>query len=172
MNELSILMHLLSYKHSLHEIGASKKEILNTLNIKTKHKNAAFQELIKNLSNYVKPLGLCVKFNPLNNHWFLSKDQEISNILKANPFENKPRLAATLFVILVSCFQNSGKSDVKSIQKVRKKKTITNDLRDLEKMGYIVLNNESNEVKLTPLIGYELDLDDLLTKISLKVKNR
>ena len=46
MNELTILMHLLS-KRNKFEIGATQDEIVRTLNVKGKNKTIYFQNLIK-----------------------------------------------------------------------------------------------------------------------------
>jgi len=101
MNEISILMHMLSNKNNLYQIGASKREILHTLNVKNKNKSVYFQNLVTNLSKYIEPLGLQIRYNPINSYWFITYDSEISDLISANPFDNKPRLAATLFCTLV-----------------------------------------------------------------------
>ncbi|TFG01450.1 MAG: hypothetical protein EU539_14025 [Promethearchaeota archaeon] len=171
MNELSILMQLLSNKSNIHVIGTTKEEILKTLNITNKNKDIYFQELITNLSNYIEPLGLQVRYNPLNSHWFLSHDSEISDLVKVNPFDNKPSLAATLFCIIASCFKKSkGETTISEIKIMRNIKNIKEDLRELQKLGYIILNKDSKGVRLSPLIGYQLDLEKLLIKLGLKVK--
>ena len=106
MNEISILMHVLSSKNNRFQLGATKSEVLKELNITNKNKTVYFQNLIINLSNYIEPLGLQIRFNPIDSHWFISYEPDISNLISANPFEGKPRLAATLFCTLISCLQN------------------------------------------------------------------
>lgn len=153
-------------------MGASKKEIIEKLHITGKNEQVYFHKLISNLSKYIEPLGLFIRFNPLDNHWFISYDMEVSNLVSANPFEDKPKLAATLFCVLVCCLSNLGHSKVKDIKDLRKKKGILKDLRKLEQLGYIKFNKEINEVSITPLIGYQLDLPQLFMKLSLKLKNK
>ena len=171
MNEISILMHMLSNKNNTHQVGATKSEILHTLNVKNKNKSGYFHNLITNLSKYIEPLGLQIRYNPINSHWFISYDSEVSDIISANPFDNKPRLAATLFCILVVCLNNpEGISLVSDIEKIRKKKHVLEDLKDLEQKDYIKIDKDRNEVKLTPLIGYLLDLEKLFVKLALKAK--
>ncbi len=171
LNELSILIHKLSSKNNLYQIGATKKEILQTLNVKNKNKSVYFQNLITNLSKYIEPLGLQIRYNPINSHWFISYDSEISDLISANPFENKPRLAATLFCVIVCCLNNpDGLSKITEIQNIRKKKGILDDLRELEQKAYLEIDKELNQVNLTPLIGYQLDLDKLFVKLALKLK--
>jgi len=116
MNEISILMHLLSKKEGLVRIGSTKKEILKALNIKTKNKSIYFQNLLINLSNYINPLGLQIRFNPIDSRWFLSFDSEISDIISANPFEGKPKLAATLLCTIINSLKNSGIGKIHEIE--------------------------------------------------------
>lgn len=151
-------------------MGATKKEILQALNIKNRNKTVYFQHLITNLSNYIEPLGLQIRYNSIDSHWFISYDYEISDAISANPFEGKPKLAASLFCTLVSCLQNSGIGKIAEIKKLRNKKNAIEDLKELEKMGYIVIDNDSNQVQLTSLIGYQLDLEKLFVKLALKLK--
>ncbi len=171
MNELTVLMNFLSKKTNLSEIGAPKKEILNALNVKDKNKSIYFQNLIINLSNYIEPLGLQVKFNSLNSHWYISFDSETSEIISANPFDGKPRLAASLFCTLICCINNSGVAKIQKIQELRNKKGLLEDLKELEKLRFIIVEKNLKQVHLTPLVGYLLDLEKLFVKIALKLKS-
>jgi hypothetical protein len=170
MNEMSVLMHLLSKKRSAHQIGATEEEILDILNVKNKNKSIYLQNLITGLSNYLVPLGLQVKFNSLNSHWYVSSDNELTELISANPFEGRPSLAATLLCVLTSCLKNSGIASIQEIKKLRNKKDIMSDLKELEKEGYIIIRKTTYQVQLTPLIGYKLDLHKLLVNLSLKLK--
>lgn len=170
MNELSVLMHLLSRRVNKVQLGATEEEICDILNISGKQQKSLFSQLIINLSRYIEILGLNISYNPVDTHWYITYEPEISDIVKANPFEDKPRLAASLFTILVSCMANLGSSTVSEIAKLRKKKGILSDLRELENQGYIKLNKDSGEISLTPLIGYELDVNRLLTNLALQMK--
>ncbi|TXT65740.1 MAG: hypothetical protein BAJALOKI3v1_70042 [Promethearchaeota archaeon] len=170
MNEFSILMNLLSNRISKNQIGATKQELMEALNLRKDKDAYYFQELLSQLSNYIEPLGLYVRFNPVDHHWFISHDFKTSNLLSANPFQDKPKLAATLFCVLVACLKSSGSAKVKDIKELRKKKGVLRDLKKLEEEGYILLDDEEKQVILTPLIGYQLDIQKLFVKLSLKLK--
>jgi len=170
MNELSILMHLLSKKTNTFQMGSTEDEILDSLNIKDKNKLHEFQKLINYLSYHVEPLGLQVRFNPLDSHWFLAFDHDVSDLISANPFGDQPRLGATLFYTLACCFSNSGVGKINEIRNLRKKKFVIEDLKELEKLGYLKIEKYDGIVRLTPLIGYKLDLNSLFVKIALKLK--
>jgi len=170
MNEISVLMHVLSNKKNQYQMGATKKEILKKLNVKNRNKTVYFQSLIINLSNYIEPLGLQIKYNPIDSHWFISYEPEISELISANTFEGKPKLAATLFCTLICCLQNSGEAKIAEIEKLRKKKRVIEDLKELEIKGYLEINAELALVHLTPLIGYQLDFEKLFVKLYQKIK--
>ncbi|MFX1391652.1 MAG: hypothetical protein ACFE9Z_16425 [Promethearchaeota archaeon] len=171
MNEMTILMHLLSKKHNISELGANQEEVLKALNIQGKNKNIYFQSLINNFAKYIEPLGLQVRFNPLNSYWYISFNPEATEILSANPFRGNPRLAATLYCTLINCFNNSGETTVQKIKKLRKKEGVLEDIKELEKLGFVNYEKNLDKVNLTPLIGYLLDLEKLFLKIALKLKN-
>lgn len=172
MNEFSILMHLLTKKNTIQNLGASKKEIIETLNYDNKNKGILFTETIINLANYIKPIGLHIRYNPIDSHWFISHETDISDLLKINPFEGRPKLAATLFCVIICCLKHSGSSKIAEIKKIRDKKDISDDLKELEQMGYLIINKEQSKIELTPLIGYQLNLEKLLIKVSLKSKDK
>jgi hypothetical protein len=169
MNELTILMHLLSKKNKF-KMGATQDEVLKALNVKDRNKSIYFQRIINNLANYIKAIGLQVRYNPLNCHWYISFETGISELISANPFEGNPRLAATLYCILINCFNSSGETTIQKIKEVRKKKGILEDIKELEKLGFVNYDKYLNKVNLTPLIGYLLDLDKLFIKLALKLK--
>ncbi len=171
MNEMSVLMHLLSKKENNSIIGSTKKEILNALNVRDKNKLIYFQNLITSASNYLEPIGLQIRFNPLNSYWYLTFDSETTEIISANPFEGNPRLAATLFCTLICCIGSSGETTIQKIIEIRKKKGVIEDIKELKKMGFVLFDKNLNKVNLTPLIGYLLDLEKLFLKIALKMKN-
>jgi len=172
MNEFTILMHLLSDKTNKFQMGASKEEILNKLNLSGKNESIFFENLITQLSNYIEPLGLQIRFNPISLCWYLAFEIEASDFISANPFANKPKLAATLFYTLICCLERSGIAKIQRIKELRKKKHIVEDLKELEKMGYLELDENLGIVKLTPLIGYNLDVNKLIIKLALKLKKR
>ncbi len=172
MNEFSVLMHLLTKKGHIQTMGASKKEICEKLNFNNKNKTILFDRIISNLAEYLNPLGLRIRYNPIDSHWFIAHDATISDIIKLNPFEGRPKLAATLFSVIICCLKHSGITKIAEIKELRNKKNIIEDLKELEKIGYLQLNNDHHEVQLTPLIGYHLDLEKLLIKVSLEIKRK
>ena len=171
MNEITILMHLLSKKIESFQMGATQEEIIKILNINGKNESIYFQNLIRHLSNFIKPLGLQIRFNSLSSRWYIAFEMDTADLISANPFEDKPRLAATLFCTIICCLKSKGSGSIQQVKDIRKKKHVLADLKELEEMGYLDLYENLNRVKLTPLIGYHLDLNNLFIKLSLKLKN-
>lgn len=172
MNELTILMHLLSEKINNVQIGATKEEVIKKLNLYGKNESVYFHNLITHLSSYIEPLGLQIRFNPLSSRWYIAFETTASEFVSANPFENKPRLAATIFCVLICCLKDMGRAKIQDIKEIRRKKHVIEDLKELEKLGYLELEEDLGIVSLTPLIGYQLDLNMLLVKLALKIKDQ
>lgn len=171
MNEISVLMYLLSKRSSQHNLGATREEIMEMLNPGKNVEDFVFNKLISKLSNYIEPLGLRINYNPINSHWYLSVKNEISELFKANPFIEHPSLAATLFIILTCSLRNRGTTTIQEARELRKKKNLMKDLKDLEKQGYISIDSLTNRINLTPLIGYQIDMEKLYRNILLRMKD-
>ena len=171
MNEISVLMYLLSKRSSQHKIGATREEIMEILNPGKKAEDFLFNDLINKLSNYIEPLGLQINYNSLNSHWYLSVKNEISELFKANPFIEHPSLAATLFSTLTCCLRNRGTTNIQEVRKLRKKKNLMKDLKDLEKQGYLSIDSKTYKINLTPLIGYQIDMEKLYKNILMIMKD-
>jgi len=159
---------MLSRKSGPSQIGATRQELIDSLNLTNKNKDFIFTELLNNLSEYLKPLGMQIKFNTLDEHWYISFEENITELTKANPFIGKPRLAATLFCIITSCIKNSGIGNMREITEMRKVKKIEKDLVELQNLGYISIEKDKSRIRLSPLIGYHLNFHKLLVKLALK----
>jgi hypothetical protein len=170
MNEISILLQLLSRIQKDHQIGASEDEMLNILNYPGKNAKYYLNKLLVNLNSYIEPIGLQVKYNPINNHWFISSDSDISEKFASNPLEHRPGILTTLFCIVTCAMSNSGTCKLSDLMNLRKKKTIIEDLTILKEEKYIVMDDDAHEIELTPLLGYELDLNQLIQNIALKLE--
>lgn len=60
--------------------------------------------------------------------------------------------------------------ETQRIKELRKKKHVIEDLKELEKQGYLELDENLGIVKLTPLIGYQLDINKVIIELALKLK--
>ncbi|MHA1612854.1 MAG: hypothetical protein ACTSYU_12430 [Promethearchaeota archaeon] len=171
MNEFSLITHLLSQAHysdlDSHEIkteiGCTEKKLLEVLGFRGKYAKLHLITLMEEYSQKIKVFGLEVKINPLNNHWYLAKPAEILKITNSNPFFNKTRLGATLMVIITLVMLSQGPVEKSQILQTRKKKSIDEDLEELSRMQYIVV--DKSKVSLHPNLGYHLDLPEFLNSV-------
>jgi len=53
---------------------------------------------------------------------------------------------------------------------LRNKKDVKDDMKILEKEGFLEIDKKTTNIRLTPLIGYKLDLQKLFVKLALKLK--
>ncbi|MHA1765910.1 MAG: hypothetical protein DRO88_06935 [Promethearchaeia archaeon] len=168
MNEFTILMHLLSQtkqspsSNSFEILGASEEELCDYLNYTGKLAKIKLHELMDQFSKSIAIFNLELKQNPFNFRWYLSQSSETEEFFNSNPFSGKPRIAATLCTILSLCLVNSGKTNIDSIQKLRNKKDIRDDIKELEKLKFVNVQKKGNQVSINPYLGYFMDIEAFL----------
>lgn len=174
MNQYSILMYLLSKTEketidiNYKIIGATEEELCEQLHFTGKYAKIKLYKLMEQFDKSINVFNLQIKQNPFNLRWYLTQSSEIEDFFKSNPFSGKTRLAATLFVVLSLCLTNSGKTDITSIQKLRKKKDIKDDLQELDTLNFITLEKNSNQISIHPNLGYYMDLENFMTFLEKK----
>ena len=168
MNELGILLHILSQRTPItktnwinSEFGATEEEICKTLKFEGKNQRTQFLNILKEFTNFIMPLNLEVRQNMFNQKWFLTQQNTIQEFFKTNPFLNKKRLAATMIIIISLCITQNGETTISEIKKIRKKKDITDDLKDLEELN-LITQDDQNNISLHPNIGYYVNIDQFL----------
>lgn len=164
MNEYSMLIHLLTRKRgdNQEKIGSTTEEIIKALDLGDKNNFFIFNKTIKEFSEYIRLLGLSIRFNPMNAHWFLIQDKETVEYFKENPLFSTPKLAATLLVILLLNVLNK-QTTITQVANYRDVKNIKQDLKALKEMGYIEYND--TYVQLTEKLVYNVDIQKLIEKI-------
>ncbi len=163
MNEFAAIMILLT-RSTDGLRGAPSEEILKTLHWPEKLGRAELQKKLTEFDSYLRPLGLQVRVNPLNDFWFVAFRQDISEFAAQNPFGGKPRLPATLLATIICMVQYGNQVPISAVREIRKKETVQEDLKQLENLGYVEIAGDN--VTLTPLIGYQLDLINLFEAIN------
>lgn len=163
MNEAEVLIYMLSRKQDEKNIGASENELLNALSLTDRNSKFKLLNLLEEINANIFPFGLTVKFNPVNEHWFISFKDNVSTFNESHNSLLSTKLAATLFSILVLNFSNNISATIAEIAKIRNKQNITEDIEELKNQGYLEL--DGNNVILTPKIFYYLDIDDIAEEI-------
>ncbi len=164
MNEYSMLLHLLTRKRGENgeRIGSTTEEIVKALDLGEKNQFFQFNQIIIDFSQYIRPLGLSLQFNPMNAHWYLIQDKETVEYFKENQLFSTPRLAATLLVILLLNVLNK-QTTIAQVANYRNVKNIKQDLKSLKDMGYI--DYDDTHVQLTEKLVYNVDIQRLIEKI-------
>ncbi len=164
MNEYSLIMAALT-KYSLDpgthlktKLGTSSKELCKILGFTDKFKFERLREKLFSFVQYISPLGLQLRQNPFTQRWFLTSSKESSEFLHLNPFFDHPRLGATLYTIIALSFIHNNKISRETIKEYRKKKDISKDLEELEKMQFIICHTQ--DISLHPNLGYYINLQD------------
>lgn len=163
MNEAQLVMYLLSRRKDSTTIGSTKDEIYARLGLSDRNTDYKLWNMVKGLNTSLFPLGMLVKFNPMNAHWYIGFQDKMELEFGGSIHTLSPRLAATLFTILILYVSKSDKITIAKVQELRNKKDILKDLRELEDLGYVYL--EDDAVSPTPKIFYYIDIDELVEKI-------
>ncbi len=163
MNEAEILMYLLSRNKDSTTIGATKAELCAKLGLTDRNADYKFWNLLQGLNSSLFSLGLSVKFNPMNSHWFIGFQDKMENEFSGHFKSLSPRLSATLFTILVVYISKDTVITPTKIRELRNKKDISKDLEDLNRLGFITI--QDNSVTPTPKIFYYININELIEKV-------
>jgi hypothetical protein len=147
--------------------GATEDEILDSLHIPQKVGKSEMQKKLAALDSYLQPLGMHVRENPLDEHWFVAFRDEVTDLADINPFSGHPRLAATLLATIICVLKFGNQVPIDALHEIRHKKGVQQDLKDLQKLHYV--DFVDNKVVITPLIGYQLDLLTLFEGIGARM---
>jgi len=174
MNEYSILLYLLTKTDSnpnspqLVIIGATEEEISKKFHLNLQTEREKLLCLLNEFSTAIQPFGLEIRQNIINHHWFLAQDIATQRFFNSNPFNNKPRLAATLCAIITLNFSQKGPISEQELQKLRKKGNLRQDLDELEDLGFIEI--VESKIALTPNLAYYLDFDSFFQLLEREIQ--
>ena len=164
MNAAEYLIYLLTYRKDEFTIGMNEKELLYRLSLTDKNAKFKLLNLLEELNANLSIMGLNVKFNPANDHWFISFKDKLPILSKDySDYGLSHSLAATLLCILILSISKGGSIPLKEVSSIRKKKNIHDDIESLEKSGYIL--NKKGNLTLTPRIFYYIDVESIIEEM-------
>ena len=172
MNEFSLLFHDLSQVRQITVpegmkeypiYGVTEDELLTTLHLTGQHARYQLLKLLNRFAHAITPFGLEIHQNPLNLHWFLRQSNEIQDFFQSSPFNTKPRLIATLTVIIALTLLEGHPVTDDQVENLRKKQSIQDDLRELIDHNFIQVHDSL--IDLTPTIGYYVDFERFYNKL-------
>ena len=164
MNEAELLIYLLTRIQDNITIGTNEHVLLKILALTDKNAKSKLLNLLQELNTNLSVLGLVVKFNPANEHWFIGfKDEipKISNKILDTGLSSSS--AATLLSILILSISDGTPITYNEVRKFRKKKAIKDDILKLESKGFI--KTSKGNLVLTPKIFYHIDLEKITEEI-------
>lgn len=171
MNEAELLIYLLTRIQDNIIIGTKEQDLLKILALTDKNAKSKLLNLLQELNMNLSILGLIVKFNSANEHWFIGFKDEMPNIsYKISDTGLSSSSAATLLSILVISISDGSPITYNDLMKIRKKKSLKDDLFKLEAKGFI--KTSKGNLVLTPKIFYYIDLEKIIDEIKELNQNR
>jgi hypothetical protein len=157
MNEYSVLVKLLTRTGT--PIGASVEDMLDALGLpEDTGRHLLFQKL-GSLHKRIAPLGLFIKHNPIEGVFYLDTSGEIG--LAQDSTSLPDRLAATLLIVITLAYQEGGWVSVDRVREFRKKalRGVMTDLRELQNLGYVEIEQTKKRVRLGTRVPFEIDYE-------------
>ncbi len=157
MNEYSVLVKLLTRTGT--PIGASVEDMLDALGLpEDTGRHLLFQKL-GSLHKRIAPLGLFIKHNPIEGVFYLDTSGEVS--LSQASTSLPDRLAATLLIVITLAYQEGGWVSVDRVREFRKKalRGVMTDLRELQNLGYVEIEQTKKRVRLGTRVPFEIDYE-------------
>ena len=157
MNEYSFLIKLLT--RSGDPIGAGVDDMLDALGLPEDVGREILFRRLSELHTRLEPLGLTIKHNPVSSVFYM--DTLIQSKMKQEDSMLPDRLAATLLIVITLAYQEGGWVSFDRVREFRKKslRGVMEDLRELQKQGYIEINQAGKRVRLGLRVPFEIDYE-------------
>ncbi len=157
MNEYAILMKLLT--RSGDPIGAGVDDMLDALGLPEDVGREILFRRLSELHSRLEPIGLTIKHNPVGGVFYVDTSPQA----KSGPEDSMlpDRLAATLLIVITLAYQEGGWVHFDRVREFRKKslRGVIEDLRELQNLGYIELDQVAKRVRLGMRVPFEIDYE-------------
>ena len=157
MNEYAILMKLLTRSGT--PIGAGVDDMLDALGLPEDLGREILFRRLSELHTRLEPVGLTIKHNPVSGVFYV--DTFIQSKITQEESALPDRLAATLLIVITLAYQESGWVSYDRVREFRKKslRGVMDDLRELQKQGYIEIDQAGKKVRLGLRVPFEIDYE-------------
>jgi len=157
MNEYAILMKLLT--RSGDPIGAGVDDMLDALGLPEDLGRELLFRRLGELHIRLEPVGLTIKHNPVSGVFYV--DTSIQSKVAQEESMLPDRLAATLLIVITLAYQEGGWVSYDRVREFRKKslRGVMEDLRELQKQGYIEIDHAGKKVRLGLRVPFEIDYE-------------
>jgi hypothetical protein len=157
MNEYAILMKLLTRSGT--PIGAGVDDMLDALGLPEDLGREILFRRLSELHTRLEPVGLTIKHNPVSGVFYV--DTFIQSKITQEESMLPDRLAATLLIVITLAYQEGGWVSYDRVREFRKKslRGVMDDLRELQKQGYIEIDQTGKKVRLGLRVPFEIDYE-------------
>ncbi|MGM0686697.1 MAG: hypothetical protein ACQET3_06995 [Promethearchaeati archaeon] len=164
MNEFAVLMRLLTQPGV--PKGAGVQDMLDAMGLPEETGRSVLFKKLGKLERQLRRLGLQIRHNPIHHVFYIDMQEDIEVPITEGRLPD--RLAATLLVLLTLTYQEGGWVSVNRVKKFRKKslRSVRTDLRELERMNYIQLDDDSQKVRPGFKVAFEVDYDSFFRELT------
>ncbi len=126
-------------------------------------------DLLTLLDQYLRPIGLRLKFDPNYKVWYIYHMQPPEDVVSVNL---PARLAATLLYVLILTHDTGNAVEIDKIAQHRQKssKGVREDLRELEKMRLVVVDGD--KVRPSKYLPFLIDIDKFFSKLAILMMSK
>ncbi|MFX0106734.1 MAG: hypothetical protein ACFE7R_00455 [Candidatus Hodarchaeota archaeon] len=163
MNEYAIIMRLLTKPGN--PMGAGIDDLLGALSLpEVVGRHVLFQHLGA-LSKELAPIGLSIKHNPIDHVFYLDAEPGGESPFRETILSD--RLAATLLTVITLAYQEGGWVSLDRVREFRRKarRGILTDLRELESMGYVEIDDTKKNARPGPRVAFEIDYEAFFKRL-------
>lgn len=164
MNEFAVLMRMLTQPGTPR--GAGVQDMLDAMGFPEETGRSVLFRKLGQLEQQLTRLGLQIRHNPIHHVFYIDIQEDIDVPVTEGHLPD--RLAATLLVVLTLTYQEGGWISVKRVKKFRKKslRSVRADLRELEAMDFVQLNDDNQKVRPGYRVAFEVDHDSFFRELS------
>ncbi len=157
MNEYAVLVKLLTRTGT--PIGASIEDMLDALGLPEDAGRHILFKKLSGLHSRLRPIGLYIKHNPVSGVFYLDTSDDFTIAQDSTVLPD--RLAATLLIVITLAYQEGGWVSIDRVREFRKKalQGVMTDLRELQNLGYVEIEQDKKRVRLGIRVPFEIDYE-------------
>ena len=166
-SHLARIMSILSA--STEPPGSSIENLMQMLGLEGTIGRQKIFSLLNMLDEYLKPIGLRLKFDPNYKVWYIHHVHPPEDVVSLNL---PARLAATLLYVLILTHDTGAAVEIEKVAKYRgkSKKGVQEDLRELERMKLVAV--EKDLVRPSKYLPFIIDIDKFFTKLAMLMMSK
>ncbi|MBS3795487.1 MAG: hypothetical protein KGY80_11350 [Candidatus Thorarchaeota archaeon] len=164
MNEFTVLMRMLTQPGVPR--GAGMQDLLDGMGLPDETGRSVLFKKLAHLEEQLTKLGLQIKHDPIHHVFYIDVQETVEIPITEGRLPD--RLAATLLVVLTLTYQEGEWVSIQRVKKFRKKslRSVRADLRELEDMDFVQLDNDNSKVRPGYRVASEIDYETFFRKLT------